>query len=151
MMLRPRHSLRLAGLGASLLLTIPLLAATPQSTPPKKATPEKATQDVATPENATPGNATASLEGLWQGSLSLPGGTTLRLQIELEQKSGGAFRGRMRSPDQGNMSFPIDQVEIADQQVDLTVEGVGGRRDGPRGSGPQTRAGTGSQGGGGGN
>jgi len=66
-------------------------------------------------------HAYSSVEGIWEGSLELPG-LQLRVVFHISEEPDGTFSATMDSPDQGAMGIPIDEVTIEDAYIRLELK-----------------------------
>lgn len=73
---------------------------------------------------ATPAHA-QSVEGRWYGVLDA-GAQRLRLVVTMEKDSAGAWRGALRSVDQGNAVMPLSAVQPSPTALRFDVPTVGG-------------------------
>jgi len=73
--------------------------------------------------------ASKSIEGIWQGALSVSG-IQLRLVVKIHKQPGGTLTGTMDSIDQGAKDIPIDQVTFKDNTLRLELKGIGGVYEG---------------------
>src|SRR5690606_12035602 len=74
-----------------------------------------------------PDAAPAGVEGSWHGSLSLPGGVSLRLVVHVERAADGALAARMDSPDQGAFGIPVERASFENDRLDLELPALGAR------------------------
>lgn len=84
-----------------------------------------------------------SLEGMWQGSLSVQG-MKLRIVFNLSVIPGG-YRATMDSPDQGAKGIPTDTVVLQSDSVTILMRMIGGRYAGLVKNGDTVLSGTWSQ------
>jgi len=72
---------------------------------------------------ATPSFAAgpASLVGRWLGELPLPGGTSLRLALEIDQRPDGTLLGDLISLDQGADGSAITAIAFDDPHVRIDI------------------------------
>lgn len=80
--------------------------------------------------------ASKSIEGIWQGALSVSG-IQLRLVVKIHKHPDSTLTGTMDSIDQGAKNIPIDQVTFKDNVLHLELKSIGGVYEGKR-----NRAGT---------
>ena len=64
------------------------------------------------------------LEGMWHGTLSLPG-RNLRLVLRLSNEADGTSSGTITSVDQGGIEFPLGLTQKADS-LTLNTPAIGG-------------------------
>jgi len=64
----------------------------------------------------------AALDGDWQGSLAVPGGSTLRLALHVTRDAQGALAAKLDSLDQGAMGLPVANVHVEGQHVVVTLK-----------------------------
>lgn len=66
-------------------------------------------------------HAYSSVEGIWEGSLEVPG-LELRVVFHISEQPEGTFSATMDSPDQGAMGIPIDEVTIEGGHIRLELK-----------------------------
>lgn len=66
---------------------------------------------------------TKSIAGAWQGTLKI-GDVSIRLIINLTEKTAGTWAGTLDAPDSGRKGIPIDAVIIKDDSLDLKLKSV---------------------------
>ncbi len=62
-----------------------------------------------------------SIEGIWQGTLSIPGGE-LRVVFRISRTSVGGLTGAMDSPDQGATDIPVEEITFENGNLRLEVQ-----------------------------
>lgn len=63
--------------------------------------------------------------GHWEGTLSLPDGSVLKLALDL-METGGALGGTIQAPDQGTKVYPITQAAFAHEALAFEVPSIPG-------------------------
>ncbi len=66
---------------------------------------------------------TKSIAGAWQGTLKV-GDVSIRLVLNLTEKTPGKWTGGLDAPDSGRKGVPIDEVTIKDDFIDLKLRSV---------------------------
>jgi len=61
------------------------------------------------------------VDGIWEGSLEVPG-LELRIVFHISEQPDGILSATMDSPDQGAMGIPIDEVTIEDDHIRLELK-----------------------------
>lgn len=74
---------------------------------------------------AAPGQPARQIEGIWQGSLDVPGGT-LRIVFHIERAEDGTFAATLDSPDQGATGIPVSSVTLDGDSLRMEVAVIGG-------------------------
>ncbi len=64
--------------------------------------------------------------GSWEGPLTLPGGQTLRVGVNLSRNSSGTWTATFDSRDQGATGIPTDSVRIVGDTLSLRVPSASG-------------------------
>ena len=64
--------------------------------------------------------------GNWEGSLSLPDGSTLRVLFHIKQDRAGVLSATLDSPDQGALEIPVDEVRFEDGALYLYLQVIEG-------------------------
>lgn len=80
-------------------------------------------------QNITHDNSTEdikNIEGLWLGSLKVPGGAELRILFNISTKSDGSTVATMDSLDQGASGIPVETVIYKGGKLSLEVKSVKG-------------------------
>jgi len=76
-------------------------------------------------QNAPPTSA-LRIAGEWQGMIS-----RLHVTVKIDQASDGNLSGKLTSPDQGNITLPIDTVSVGpDGTIDLELKTIGASYEG---------------------
>ncbi len=70
-----------------------------------------------------------SIEGIWQGSLKVPG-MELRIVFKIFRKPDGTLTATLDSPDQGATDIPVEEVIFEDNILRLNVKAVRGIYEG---------------------
>lgn len=70
-----------------------------------------------------------SIEGIWQGSLKVPG-TELRIVFKISKNPDGTLTATLDSPDQGATDIPVEEVIFKDNTLRLEVKSAGGVYEG---------------------
>jgi len=65
-----------------------------------------------------------SIEGIWQGSLKVPG-MELRIVFNISKNQDGALTSTLDSPDQGVTGIPVEEVIFKDNILRLEVKSAG--------------------------
>ena len=65
-----------------------------------------------------------SIEGIWQGSLKVPG-MELRIVFNISKNQDGALTSTLDSPDQGVTGIPVEEVIFEDNTLRLEVKSAG--------------------------
>ncbi len=76
-----------------------------------------------------PLHAESPLEGIWEGTLTVPGGE-LRVVFRISATEDGVLAATMDSPDQGATGIPVDEVLVEGAKVHIEVKSVLGAFDG---------------------
>jgi len=66
-----------------------------------------------------------SIEGIWQGSLKVPG-MELRIVFKISKNPDGTLTATLDSPDQGATDIPVEEVIFIDNSLRLEVKSAGG-------------------------
>ena len=66
-----------------------------------------------------------SIEGIWQGSLKVPG-MELRIVFKISENPDGTLTATLDSPDQGATGIPVEEVIFIDNTLHLEVKSAGG-------------------------
>lgn len=88
---------------------------------------------VSEPDVKVPAKSTAvakEFEGTWEGTLSVPNGTQLRLRLKLANGAGGTATGVLNSLDQGGQDIPINTVTQKGSHIKLEIRLVNGSYEG---------------------
>ena len=86
--------------------------------------------------------------GNWEGALSLPDGSALRVLFHITQDAAGTLAATLDSPDQAAFGIPVDQVRFENGELYLYVQVIDGSYTGALQEGDGTIEGTWSQPGG---
>ena len=62
-----------------------------------------------------------SIEGKWEGALTLPMGQ-MRTRIDLTRQSDGKYKGTLTSLDENGVSVPLEEVTLDGEQVRMTLK-----------------------------
>jgi len=65
-----------------------------------------------------------SIEGIWQGSLKVPG-MELRIVFKISKNPDGTLNATLDSPDQGATDIPVEEVIFMDNTLHLEVKSAG--------------------------
>jgi hypothetical protein len=87
------------------------------------------------------------LEGVWEGVLEVPGGTSLHLRFNFTKNADGSIAGMLDSVDQ-KVIFTVNSIGRTGDTVKLGVQAIGGAFEGTLNKDASAMAGTWSQGGG---
>jgi fermentation-respiration switch protein FrsA (DUF1100 family) len=71
-----------------------------------------------------------NIEGLWLGSLNVPGGMELRILFNISTKPDGSIAATMDSPDQGVSGIPVETIVYKDNKLNLEVKSIRGSFEG---------------------
>lgn len=71
-----------------------------------------------------------SMEGTWQGKLTIPGGMKLRIVFHISQNDEGNYSAKMDSPDQGATGLPVGAVTFVENKLTIEVPAVRGNFEG---------------------
>jgi uncharacterized protein len=74
-------------------------------------------------------SAAKGVEGLWQGTLKVPGGE-LRVVFHLNKAADGKLTATMDSPDQGATGIAVDECAFSKGKLTLTAKAIGGGFEG---------------------
>ncbi|QDG49182.1 alpha/beta hydrolase [Persicimonas caeni] len=105
----------------TLLLTTALLTLAACASSPAEQ-PDQQDKEQQTMPDAT---QQPSLEGTWQGPLTVPG-AQLTLVFHLDKTDDGTWNATMDSPDQGATGIPVSAVEHDGDKVTIAVVSIGG-------------------------
>jgi len=75
------------------------------------------------------GNAAKGVEGLWQGTLKVPGGE-LRVVFHINKAADGKLTATMDSPDQGATGIAVDECAFSKGKLTLAAKTIGGGFEG---------------------
>lgn len=75
--------------------------------------------------------APQNIEGLWLGTLSLPG-TSLRIVFNISRKADSTLTATLDSPDQGAKGIPTDDVTFKGDSLHVGVKTIMGAYDGKK-------------------
>lgn len=70
------------------------------------------------------------VEGVWQGSLSIKGGTTLRVVLDVSRAANGSLSAILTSIDQGGAKIPFETVLFKDRELHLRSSAAASEYDG---------------------
>lgn len=90
-------------------------------------------------------SAAKDVEGLWQGTLKVPGGE-LRVVFHISKAPDGKLTATMDSPDQGATGIPVEEAAFSNGKLTLAAKTIGGGFEGTM-KGDSTIEGKWSQGG----
>ena len=87
---------------------------------------------VASATLATTGGAAQAqtAAGDWHGTLSVPGGPTLRAGVTIKAKAGGGYEGTIASPDQSPNALPLDTVKVESGTLTFAIAAIMGSYSG---------------------
>ncbi len=85
--------------------------------------------------------------GLWQGTLRLPTGDTLRVVFDIAEAEGGALTAEAISPDQGGGRIPVERIRLEGESLRVEMPAVGATFEGVVGEGAEAIEGQFTQGG----
>ena len=66
-------------------------------------------------------------EGTWEGALTTPDGTKLRLRVKLANGADGTAAGTLNSLDQGGADMPLSTITQKGAAITLELNLVGGK------------------------
>lgn len=72
------------------------------------------------------GEGIKDIEGLWMGSLKLPGGVELRILFNISTKTDGSINATMDSLDQGAKDIPVEAATYKNGSLRLEVKSIRG-------------------------
>jgi hypothetical protein len=70
------------------------------------------------------------VEGTWEGALTTPDGTKLRLRVKLSNGADGTATGTFNSLDQGDIAMPLSTITQKGSAITLELKMVGGTFNG---------------------
>jgi hypothetical protein len=68
--------------------------------------------------------------GDWHGTLSVPGGPTLRVGLTIKAKAGGGYEGTIASPDQSPDAVPLDSAKVENGTLTFAIAAIMGSYSG---------------------
>jgi pimeloyl-ACP methyl ester carboxylesterase len=74
-------------------------------------------------------SAAKGVEGLWQGTLKVPGGE-LRIVFHINKAADGKLSATLDSPDQGATGIAVDECAFSNGKLTLAVKTIGGGYEG---------------------
>lgn len=74
-------------------------------------------------------SAAKGVEGLWQGTLKVPGGE-LRIVFHINKADDGKLLATLDSPDQGATGIPVEECAFSKDKLTLTAKSIGGGFEG---------------------
>lgn len=69
----------------------------------------------------------ANPDGDWSGSIDLPNGHKLAIEVELSADATSEWKGKISIPAQGIRDFELSDVQVSKSEVGFAMEGVPGR------------------------
>ncbi len=84
-------------------------------------------------DTAAPEAEKALLAGAWQGTLDA--GVKLRIVFQIQRTAEGKLSATLDSPDQGVKGIRVDEVELVDDRLRMSVKSIGGTFEGKLASG----------------
>ena len=75
------------------------------------------------------GKAAKGIEGLWQGTLKVPGGE-LRVVFHINKAANGKLAATLDSPDQGARGIAVEECTFRNGKLTLAVKTISGGYEG---------------------
>jgi pimeloyl-ACP methyl ester carboxylesterase len=72
------------------------------------------------------------LEGIWLGTVKVPGGIELRVGLEVTKGKDGVFKATLASPDQGAKGIPIGSIGLKENVLTFESRIIGARYTGKK-------------------